>query len=1046
MNPKMKSNFNSKIEEVAYKYLGIEKPTNRLSEIEVDTVNHELILPNMELEQVSPDSEKCSSIEPSSPSKHLLNENNMNDVDDKIDDLESPAFEPIECKTVKDESLEHDDDRMDICNSSDSDNEPIPPNGFGIHNSDEVKSNLSSISGLTSNESIESNNEQRVAETVENKGTIPIKTEGDVSEVEQTSQHNPIVEKKPPSSPEEAVIQHFDAVVQPEEKPSIHYTNDVVENLNQDSVLSQVSSNSRLSIITNNNTNTRNDDENDDKSKGESACPLGISEEAQMQRFNDSSSSNSLIIDTANTSNQDDEKKQFVAAFDIKKEEIKFVGTERKSFDIDLHEFDEKRPSIADQIESNFSMKHSAETPDTIIASCSETSKDIICKSEDISSVSTTDTSNRIEAAVTESMSNDVNSRSEDSKCLDESSSLSSRHKDTKSSSHRNGGKSNEKTSSKDRHSSSSSRHGSHSKRSNTSNNFSSSRDRSRKDVSDGKHHRSDERSDKSHHKSSSGSTRSGDDNSRSSSSKSYKDHRSDRKESRSHGKDSKRDSKYSDAKKSRSESHRSSHREKDDHASHKEKPTSRRRSRSKDSNDGSAGQNGVRNQNAPTNIANANQHEQTNVQESDPVTPVEQQSETATCLSNTLKFVPPLFTDVMNNELVDAPQPVVVDQILSGKELNLEVFIDENRDNPLVSSIEQTLINHAKVQKPKMAANIHEARKFMKIRKQINREEQKKLEQARVLAKQYMRSNLTSIVGDNQGVELEFACVNNSDIPGPSISSPAKFVGDETDLNNAKLITSLASSTATTTVIDTARSSKSHQFYTGEAGVDFDGFSMDDLATASENLKHFGMMNDGAVSLQATAKSHMKKLINHSTHINNKLIPNDQFIEMMSSNEDRRPLLLDNDSPIASKVLNVRKRKCPETIISTDTTEKLDSLDNNEMASVVAKVIITPKSDSAGRNGKRKTHRFRNSINSGMFHLQTCQHWINRGKRHVIPMKICSNPDRYWVVHHVHGVVALTAMIRSSFSCWTHSPPRNIFNILSAFALFVFAKNMNHD
>lgn len=75
----------------------------------------------------------------------------------------------------------------------------------------------------------------------------------------------------------------------------------------------------------------------------------------------------------------------------------------------------------------------------------------------------------------------------------------------------------------------------------------------------------------------------------------------------------------------------------------------------------------------------------------------------------------------------VPPSQPVVIDQILTGNELDLKTFIGENRDDPVVSSIEQTLAKNV-VKKPKLAANIFEAKRLMRIRKQIELSNQKKI------------------------------------------------------------------------------------------------------------------------------------------------------------------------------------------------------------------------------------------------------------------------------------------------------------------------------
>lgn len=82
------------------------------------------------------------------------------------------------------------------------------------------------------------------------------------------------------------------------------------------------------------------------------------------------------------------------------------------------------------------------------------------------------------------------------------------------------------------------------------------------------------------------------------------------------------------------------------------------------------------------------------------------------------------LYTD--RKKTNPSTQPVVIDQILSGNELDLKSFIGENRSDPVVSSIEQSL--GREIKKPKVAANIFEAKRLVKIRKQIELNNQKKL------------------------------------------------------------------------------------------------------------------------------------------------------------------------------------------------------------------------------------------------------------------------------------------------------------------------------
>ena len=89
-----------------------------------------------------------------------------------------------------------------------------------------------------------------------------------------------------------------------------------------------MSSNSRLSIVTNSDCN---------KSPG-----VDISEEAQMPKFNESSTSNGS---SAGAQNQQKEKKPLMTSFDIKKDEIIFEGTDRRK-SMNEMEVDEKSQEI----------------------------------------------------------------------------------------------------------------------------------------------------------------------------------------------------------------------------------------------------------------------------------------------------------------------------------------------------------------------------------------------------------------------------------------------------------------------------------------------------------------------------------------------------------------------------------------------------------------------------------------------------------------------------------------------------------------------------
>lgn len=281
--PKLNTNFVPKIESIAFNALGIEKPSNNVKlklEIDVD-VNV------FDLEQVSPESDKSQS--------NVSNDRKCEESDGRIDDLESPAFEPImqdvsaldhevkpikQCfKTSKLKKVNEDD--MDI---SDEEETFTQNDGIVNPNIDEIKSNLSSISSSTcSNNNSSSHSNERTENEIENYNSKfyvmdnLILASGNCNILPEIT--NDCTEKLPISETFVSLIEHS----------------------NQDSILSQVSSSSRLSIVT-----TTHTDEIIGKILLElhlnldfvlsSAHLYNAGEEAQMQIFNENSSSyNSLI-------------------------------------------------------------------------------------------------------------------------------------------------------------------------------------------------------------------------------------------------------------------------------------------------------------------------------------------------------------------------------------------------------------------------------------------------------------------------------------------------------------------------------------------------------------------------------------------------------------------------------------------------------------------------------------------------------------------------------------------------------------------------------
>lgn len=310
-------NFVPKIEEVAYKFLGVERPILKDElNIEIDT---EVLLPVYDLEQVSPDSEHSQS-----------NESHDN-FDFRNDDLESPAFEPIksiysELDSSKDRKLNDnegaEDDEMDISDGDDMPEQSVVPN------IDEAKSNVSSISGLTSNTSNCSRDSSYKC------------FDGKKTEVGGCNKNPPakIPQSTSPTISSTEITTNSNRLMNDDKYP--------------DSTLSQVSSTSRLSIVTNNTNNETIDPEfnsNHMKLPGTSVnsssnqnieltCPYSISEEAQMQKFNENSSSNENMVNQTEHNSIEKFENRFhsenLTNFDISRAGIKFEGTGRNFFDV----------------------------------------------------------------------------------------------------------------------------------------------------------------------------------------------------------------------------------------------------------------------------------------------------------------------------------------------------------------------------------------------------------------------------------------------------------------------------------------------------------------------------------------------------------------------------------------------------------------------------------------------------------------------------------------------------------------------------------------
>ncbi|XP_055376589.1 biorientation of chromosomes in cell division protein 1-like 1 isoform X2 [Condylostylus longicornis] len=241
VNPKISTVFQPRIEDIVYKYLGIDKPElksepkNESYDLHESLTIHTDLLPN-DLEAVSPDSDKSTAKFDTRLEKNYEIQEEHEEEDD-----ESPPFEPLEGRSpskVKEEDAN-------------------------------TYSHLSGISGLTSQSGIpnEFKNERREEKNDSKEGF-------EKSDLQPNS----------------------------------------IGEYAQESQLSQVSSNSRLSIVS-------GDDERNQKNGNyvqESSTNVDLSEEAQMPKFNDNS--NSYHPPAGETLH-----------FDIKKDEIKFEGTDRNN-------------------------------------------------------------------------------------------------------------------------------------------------------------------------------------------------------------------------------------------------------------------------------------------------------------------------------------------------------------------------------------------------------------------------------------------------------------------------------------------------------------------------------------------------------------------------------------------------------------------------------------------------------------------------------------------------------------------------------------------
>ncbi|XP_060529833.1 biorientation of chromosomes in cell division protein 1-like 1 isoform X2 [Cylas formicarius] len=161
VNPKINSVFLPKVEDVVYRFLGLQKP-NRESKKEIKVTVMDL-LPN-DLEAVSPESEHDLSSEQKEDAAELNEKSNNSDI--KMDEDVSPAFEPLNSPTAYSPRDENSVESHLSCISASRDS--INSNmGRSSNQIDTSQNSTESQSSLT----FDDNSKMEVCESVEDEST-----------------------------------------------------------------------------------------------------------------------------------------------------------------------------------------------------------------------------------------------------------------------------------------------------------------------------------------------------------------------------------------------------------------------------------------------------------------------------------------------------------------------------------------------------------------------------------------------------------------------------------------------------------------------------------------------------------------------------------------------------------------------------------------------------------------------------------------------------------------------------------------------------------
>uniref|UniRef100_A0A182JPM4 BOD1/SHG1 domain-containing protein n=1 Tax=Anopheles christyi TaxID=43041 RepID=A0A182JPM4_9DIPT len=696
VNPKIATIFQPKVEEIVYNYLGIEKPKSSVNGNEQAATRPESLLED--LEAVSPDSDKKSegSLTPSPPPPQPpsppeepvehgvenmdIDEDEALDESKEPDDFESPAFEPLEVRS------------------------PSKPK------EDTNDSNSSVISGLTSQESVES----------DDKADNPVPEKS----IKQSTNVPPSEEQETPTTKDSEFSQE------------IAPTND--------SQLSQVSSNSQLLTAT-------------VASSSEEAQPpeenerLDITEEAQMATLFSSSTDK---VSSSNEGEQEGQEAGKQITFDFKKDEYDFVGTGRPSAITSGEEsFGEGIRGVEQEEDSNTPTATPTETPTETPTKPKEAEEPNLSLHDEETSQS------EHSLKICEDTFSDDNTK--DSQSKDTPASVQDSPSKIKGLS--------------------------------DASSCSMKSDQSGKNVPSSPAHKNDEK---------------------------VAPEQEQMNEEQRPEEETKEETQKEKDKEDTEQKDKSPKPSKveDDHYQEHHKHEPNRRSSDRDSEDGndkqdsggSAAPSAADGKGEKLNTSSQESTEKAPEKEKSPINeptddvesprlskerdrlygsvtptgaPIDSSSSGIQSGDDSEKSPETLKSYSKPESIVLPVQPVVIDQMLTSMEddkierlLNGETHTN---DATIESLKRKWQLMEGKIRKPKFASNFSEARRLMKVRKQIQRHEQKCRDQALAMAKKYINeSKAFSGRGvEDQGIELEFVCDGKRKSPGPMISSPVPKV-----------------------------------------------------------------------------------------------------------------------------------------------------------------------------------------------------------------------------------------------------------------------------